>query len=285
MESIIMRAKIDWISISVQHRRIITQNDLGKWIVAEGIDGRDKKIAKYMLMYPGEFQTGKGRGVFTRSIMSPREGWSYFWTDNKPYSLLEITGRGCDRLSESNAILNMIDAYSDRLTRIDIAVDIETGIQPSEFISLRGDNKFKTDGHIKSDTGETYYVGNRKSDRWARVYRYNEPHPRAHLLRVEMVCKDVWAKACGRAVIDEGIDAVSRYLGDVFAWQSPLWEFSEDTDSASVETESISHQGGTERWLITQVIAAIDKLNSKGGEKAIMYFLNQVKANTGLSAD
>lgn len=281
---ILMNITIDWLSISIPLNRLFSRDENNSGYVIHAQPGTpEHKLSKMLLRARLQWEHGKGRAPFKSSIHSPLDGWTYFYGDDKPYSLLEITGRGCEELRKVDALLNLIEAFKSRLTRIDIACDIKSDIKPEEFSSLRDLTKFKSGAIMKSETGETVYVGSRTSDRYARVYRYNPPHPRADLLRVEMVCKDERAKAIGKALSSDPIDNIAFELGTVFAWQHKLWSFDEGNTGIDLSIPSNAHQANTERWLLTSVRSAIAALARKGDKTVIVYFLQQIYNDTGIT--
>lgn len=83
----------------------------------------------------------------------------------------------------------IFDTERLNFTRIDLAVDVSTNEKPSHVAPLIYPRKGTSTGHIESSTGETLYFGSRQSERMLRVYRYNAPHPRSHLLRWEWELK------------------------------------------------------------------------------------------------
>lgn len=273
-----MSAKVDWLSISIPNDRLInrvlseleTDHPLEK-------GSRSGKLRKYMLATANLWEQGKGRAPFSDSIHSPKGGWTYFWSPEKNYSLIEFTGRGCDQLIKWESLLPIIRDWSDRLTRIDIAYDFVTDINPKEFATYRDMSKFTSTSGYKSETGDTEYVGSQKSNRYARVYKYKPPHPRAGILRVEMVCKDERAKAVGRGIISDGITSVVKALGDAFCWQHPLWKDTDFGQPSDLSIPAETHQGNTERWLLTQVSAAIRKLHERGNKDFLLYWLGQME--------
>lgn len=274
----VMSAKVDWISISIPSERLITHqlSDLNElYPLVE--KGRASKLRRYMLQTAALWEHGKGRAPFSESIHSPKDGWTYFWSPEKNYSLLEITGRGCDNLIARNSIIPVLKDWHDRLTRIDIAYDFVTDINPADFVKYRDMSKFTSTSRYNTATGDTEYVGSQKSDRYARVYKYNPPHPRAGILRVEMVCKDERAKSVGRGIVSDGLSAVVHALGDAFAWQHTLWTDADFASPSDLSVPKENHQGNTERWLLTQVSSAIRKLHENGNKDFLLYWLGQME--------
>jgi hypothetical protein len=280
-----MDVHIDWLSISINTNRLFSRDfDISGYILSVPEKTREAKLAKWLLAQRKGMSEGKGRAPFSKSYHHEQNGWTYFYSDTHPYCLLEITGRGCAKAAEKGDLMGMMKDWHDRITRIDIACDFATDVTPIEFARMRDTKRFSSGSEMTSDTGDTCYVGSRKSDRYARVYKYKKPHPRAGLLRTEMVCKGDKAQAAASGIVSDGLLSVTRALGEVFVWTHPLWTFDNETQASDISIPSDTHQGNTERWLLTQVTAAIEKLYKKGGEELIVYFLNQVYDKTGLKA-
>jgi len=157
-----------------------------------------------------------------------------------------------------------LERCAQRITRIDIAVDIETSTHPSEFVEIVSHDRMRASGRQSSETGETCYVGSKKSDRYARVYRYYEPHPRAHLLRIEHVFRRKYAKSVAQAILGTSLTAAAAAAGKAFGWAHNDW----DVDAQEVADISITsperNAGGTVTWLVRSVAPAIRRLIADG---------------------
>lgn len=187
-----------------------------------------------------------------------------FLSPNIPHSLLEITGRGCERLSESPQSGQFLAAVSDRLSRIDVACDMLTDVRPGEFVAQRASGRFKAHSSFVSESGETEYIGSRTSNRYARVYRYNPPHERAHLLRCEFVLKAEDARETARAIMRDGLSSVVVALGKSFGWEHPVWQ-PDDVDAAIIPVwRPERKEGKTLYWLASTVAPLISRLHREG---------------------
>jgi hypothetical protein len=272
-----MDVKIDWLSISVPSGRLFSRDfDNKGYIINSPEKTREHKLARWVLAQRKSMAEGKGRAPFSKSYHSSQFGWTYFYSDTLPYSLLEITGVGCEYFAKKGDLLPLIRDWTDRSTRIDIACDFATETSPTEFAHAMLNGKFASGANMKSETGETVYVGSRKSDRYARIYKYNPPHPRAGILRAEMVCKGDKAQSACAGIVSSGLLAVTRALGEVFIWTHPLWTFDTDETAADISVPADTHQGNTERWLLTQVASAIEKLKKGGSDDFLVYWLGQI---------
>lgn len=281
-----MDAHVDWISISIPSGRLFSRDFNNNGFVMNAPENtREFKIGDWMLRQRKGMSEGAGRAPFKKSYHHKQNGWTYYYSDTLAYSLLEITGVGCAVALQNKSILPLLRDWSDRITRIDIACDFATEITPLEFSRMRDTKRFVSGAEMRSEQGVTVYVGSRKSDRYARVYKYNPPHPRSGLLRTEMVCKGDKAQSAARGIVSDGLQSVTRALGEVFVWTHPLWNFDEKTEPADISTPNDTHQGNTERWLLTQVLAAIEKLHKNGGDEFLVYFLNTVYDKTNVKSD
>lgn len=217
----------------------------------------------------------KSRAPYSDAWTLPDAGITLFAGIALNHCCVEISGSGCERLIEKNLLEEVIGAVVDRVTRIDIACDIQTDIKPHEFTALKTHNRMRSGGHQFSATGETEYVGSRTSDRFARVYRYNAPHPRAHLLRVEHVFRKEYAKKVAREIVLSPLESIASAAGLAFGWSHSVW------DTGSVESVDISiasverNQKNTVFWLITSVAPAFKRLCNDGAIRQPEEFLRQ----------
>ena len=133
----------------------------------------------------------------------------------------------------------------------------------------------RASGYQNSESGETCYVGSQKSDRYARVYRYNPPHPRADLLRIEHVFRRDYAKKVAAEVINSSVEAIAASAGLAFGWAHETWDVSQDQ---SVDI-SIIHEkratGKTVFWLIDSCASAFKRLCADGTIKDPEAFLRE----------
>jgi DNA relaxase NicK len=206
----------------------------------------------------------RSRAPYTDSWKLGDDGITLFASPNLNHCCVEISGQGCENLIEASLLADVLSCAKERITRIDIASDIETMVKPAEFVEKVNHERMRTSGHVLSDTGETCYVGSQKSDRYARVYRYSEPHPRAHLLRIEHVFRREYAKVVAAQITQSDIESVAKSAGNAFGWAHPVWNVTaaQEVDLSVVKAEPT--MGGTVFWLIKSVAPAFKKLVEKG---------------------
>jgi hypothetical protein len=259
-----MRAHVDWLTFTIP--MIYFGADTNAY--ANAIEGgfRDMfGVALREAAFGGAWQKQeRSRAPYTEAWTCPERGITLFASPNLTHACVEVSGQGCEYLLVQGLMNDVIRACKERLTRIDIACDIETTTRPEEFVKQTSHERMRTSGHVISDTGETCYVGSQKSERYARVYRYNPPHPRAHLLRVEHVFRKEYAKKVGSAIADSGIEQVAVSAGLAFGWAHTDWQPSV-VDSADISiVRERGTSGNTIYWLVNSVAPAFKRLCETG---------------------
>lgn len=210
------------------------------------------------------WQLEKGRGFYNFRIRNAETKVAVSWGDTNPHVYVECSGEACDLINRLGILENLIGKVATRTSRIDFAVDIETDISPNEFIVNIDGKAFKTSGHISSENGETCYIGSRKSERMARVYRYHKPHPRSHLLRVEAEYKGDAAKVAAAAVVAEGVRSACLAAHLPFRWGHPVWRPDDSTYTKLPARKYDTEQASTVRWLYGTVAQSLVKAHQSG---------------------
>lgn len=192
--------------------------------------------------------------------------WAYddirlFTGVNINHALVEVSGKGCETLREYGVLETLIDQVKSRATRVDIAYDI-LGVSPDEIVSAGYSGRFRTHSRIESDTGVTHYIGSPKSERYARVYKYAEPHPRANLCRIEVVHKKRYAKIMAVAIAEHGLTQAGLSALASYEFNHDAIPRSENDVLATVAIVKGSQQ--TLRWLLVQVAPAFKRLVKDG---------------------
>jgi hypothetical protein len=251
--------KVDWISFTVD----VGTSDDRQTHAMHGIIGDALRAlhpdAEDLMGLNATWLPLLGRKPYSAGDEWPGQHIRLYYHPRLPHALFEITGQGCEILNAKDALKVVLAFAQSRLTRLDIASDVSTDTRPSEFVAAGYSDRFKSHAHMVSSDGETFYVGGRSSDRFARVYRYNPPHERSHLLRIEYQLKRENARIASQVILDEGTPILSAQLANTFAWKhhDSLTDVLDDRELASWRPER--HQGKTEFWLETQVRPAIIK--------------------------
>lgn len=198
-----------------------------------------------------------------------------FASETLSHFTVEISGQGCERLIERGDMESLLERVKERVTRIDVACDIETAVKPTEFVSAMAHERMRSSGYQRSETGETCYVGSQKSERYARVYRYAEPHPRAHLLRIEHVFRREHAKMVAGTILVDGIDSASIAAGEAFGWKHHEWNPAKIMGS-KIPAVYVERGGGkTIFWLVNSVAPAFKRLCADGTIPSAEEFLQR----------
>lgn len=259
-----MTNKIDWISFSF--KRAIGGNDVRSeeetlmWSALEDL------LQDTFRPFIGEamWEVRPGRAPYEVCYHHQFSHLNLFWHTRLDHALVELSGGACDWLIERPWHRRFLELVTPRLTRVDLARDIKTNLDPVVFASHRDTLKFRSHSEFISDTGTTAYVGSRTSNRYARVYRYNEPHPRHKLLRVEMVSKAEDAKLLMPVLLKNGIEEAINLLGAKFGWSHPLWGTKPLNPAELATFRPERRQGKTVFWLADTVAPLLLRLENEG---------------------
>jgi len=206
----------------------------------------------------------RSRAPYTDAWKLGDGGITLFASPTLAHCCVEISGGGCEALISVGTLDRVLGCVADRVTRIDIASDIRTDTRPDVFVQRISHERMRASGYQKSETGETCYVGSQKSDRYARVYRYNPPHPRCDLLRIEHVFRREYAKVVAREMVAGNVDDVASAAGKAFGWAHPDWNAGDDNAAdISIVSERRS-TGKTVFWLTDTCATAFKRLCADG---------------------
>jgi len=259
-----MRSHIDWLTFTLP----MTYGDASENAYADAIENAFKGTFSPETLasaFGGEWKTReKSRAPYTDAWGMHETEITLFSSPNLSHCCVEISGQGCERLIAEEILPSILADVCERVTRIDIACDIETSTSPKDFVAETSHERMQSSGYQISATGETCYVGSQKSDRYARVYRYFKPHPRYKLLRIEHVFRRDYAKTVSKRIVEGGIDTLAGACGIAFGWSHYDWqpETSEDCDISYVKAER--KMGATVFWLIKSVAPAFKRLVNDG---------------------
>jgi hypothetical protein len=207
---------------------------------------------------------GYGRAPYTAGWKDDTKGVTVWAGGSCPHFCIEFSGKGLAYLRWANQEYAILEGFSSFFSRVDIAIDLEQGVSPQEFMKYRKGGRQLTNANLSSPSGDTCYIGSMHSERYMRVYRYSAPHPRSHLLRLEMVFRRAYAKQVGSQILALGLDAVAKTGLEEFGFGG-LVDFEENTPEADLSIYRPERNGGkTLRWIITQVAPAFKKLVKEG---------------------
>jgi len=266
-----VRTHIDWLTFTMTPRyNTFTQGEMsvadayGDAIEQAFVQTFGRELVEKAFGGKWEKQE-KARAPYTDAWNMKDCGITLFAGVHLTHCCVEISGIGCERLITLDCLSEVLGASHERTTRIDIASDIETETRPKEFVAKVNHERMRASGYQNSDSGETCYVGSQKSDRYARVYRYNSPHPRAHLLRIEHVFRREYAKVVAKQCLSNDVAEIAGAAGLAFGWAHKDWQPS-ISDSADISIVSAKREDGkTLYWLVNSVAPAFKRLCETGG--------------------
>jgi hypothetical protein len=274
-----MYTKIDWLSFTI---RFTLDNDSGlNETFAAAVTAMDELShdLRHILGFYGEGKATKGRTPYSHGYLMSDTKVQVYYRPNRNDILVELGGQACDIISASNNMPALLYIVRDTVTRIDIACDIECTTSPVAFAEDRDVKRFKAFSVAVSKSGETYYVGSRKSERYCRVYRYNDPHPRAKYLRVEYVVRDGSAKAIVDDLVLGGTDIIAAQFGNAYGWRHPSWVPAELTTQKPASHREERREGKTVFWLVDTIAPLLLRLHRDGVIELGEYIRDHIEAH------
>lgn len=267
---------IDYLSISVPIPNLLTQWDISyKEDIPFYVDDRTWRLSEYLVRQENWREHPKN-GIFKRHIQFLDIGVNYFDGHNS-VSLIQFSGKGMEVLRNDDSDFQLLTDWQDRLTRLDIATDIICDIEPEDIAKCRGASRLKDGGHHPSDTGTTWYIGSRKSDRFARVYRYDPPLPRSDRVRIEFQLNDEQAKHAAKNILDTDIFSYRNALFSLAGFNHPVLGDQKKTPRAT-SAPRLASKGGTVHWLHKAVLPAIRKIAENRDTEVLIAFESQLRA-------
>lgn len=240
-----MTTRIDWLSLSFKGGT-----------VPPNFGARVEMLATWLDCTPQDLMPRHhvpGRAPYNRC-----EGYrpvTIYWHTHKDGLLAEFSGAQLDVIGQD--VARELLAGDGKVTRLDLAVDYTN---PVDFDLLPAP---RTGGRMQSASGITHYYGSPKSDIMTRVYRYEPPHPRAGLTRVEHVYRRDAARRAAQAVLSGDAGALHRGRSAALglALAIPL-----DGPTARLTPAQAREKSAlkTVTWLQKQVAPALRALEASG---------------------
>lgn len=259
-----MDGKIDYLSFTVlQDYREVGQGEALQNAVVQALWAAHPSLAELCQELQG-WQAAGSRGHYGEGLFHPQTFISIRYGGHSNHILVEMPGTACQAARDAGLLEQIIQAAAPRLTRLDVAVDIPGGCSPAEFVGAGYNERFKAHASIVSEQGTTEYVGSMKSERFARVYMYAPPHPRAGVLRVEHVLRGDYAKGAAIEAAGGNISRLAALCGNTWGWRHDAWMPPFLTDGKLRASRADRHEPGRVRWLYQVVIPAITKAAAEG---------------------
>lgn len=243
-------SRLDWLSFTMDVNPFMTEG-----VAVLGAKDLAEQFNNAMGDYIAIDTPSVGRGRYPYRFSSDGDGFRVYWSPGQPEVLVEISGEGCERLHNAGTLKSVVNLALERLTRADIATDIQTKTDPTEFVENRTNRRHKSRETARTTTGTTEYIGSRKSDRYCRVYRYASPHPRSDYLRVECVFRGPQAVALARTWLEHGDDETAARAGNQYGWSHPDWEPHSKEKITAWRPDRKTHRRYL--WYKTQVVPAL----------------------------
>lgn len=252
------KAFIDWLSFTLDKPVCSVSNMLDNFRALLGAHPYLAEVIDIACPEP-EWKWGYGRAPY--KLGWRRTGITIYDSAYRAEMLIEMSGQFFKQLDGShvNAILQQ---YGKRSSRVDIAYDLKISERPAQMMERVGKSRIKARAVITSKTGETAYIGSRKSDQLVRIYQYDEPHPRAGITRVEYQARRKIAKAAIQAILDNDIDAVYSKTCDTFKLPECVHVDAEAADYQLERAERSTSK--TLMWIIGTCVPALKKLEEQG---------------------
>lgn len=268
-----MRHLIDWVSFTLPIiNDASTEASLNQSFESAFMEGLGDEVGGHLAALKWEHME-HGRAPYSDAWSVGDNGITVFWSEKRPEILLEISGKGCDYMRSVGLETRLLERVQMRLSRLDIATDIECDTKPDAFVAARTGRKASSIAHVESQTGATVYVGSRTSEQYVRVYRYAKPHPRSDLLRVEHVFRRKYARVIASEILVQGIIAVVGAIGARYGWAHSSWGVPADDSDPIKFPRPEREAGGTVFWLIKQAAPAFQRLVREGVIKDAEGFL------------
>jgi len=259
-----MDAKIDYLSFSIMEDMRGKNGEAESGTVVHGILREQVPLFGKDFVSQSSWEMGSPRGHYACSVFSPDTFAAVRWGGTANHILVELPGTACALARENGYIVGLIGSVAQRCTRLDVAIDIPDGGTPEHFVSYGYNERFSSHASIVSAEGSTEYVGSMKSERYARVYRYNPPHPRAGILRVEHVLRGSYAKAAAEFVGKNSLAELVSMCGASWGWRSPEWCPETATEGKLSVSRADRHSPSRVRWIHQCVVPALVKAHKEG---------------------
>lgn len=259
-----MDIKIDWLSFTVP--------------LTSGTGSRTEDTRDFLLKVVNQFTDNlltlvvdwrspeilQGKGFYASLIIDKATGARFSWGDINSHVFIELTGVACDAMRTAGILHLLLPIVAKRASRVDISGDTETELQPEHVIgSFYRDNDM-TYSLINTDDGQTVYIGSRKSEKFLRVYRYREPHPRAALLRIEFELKGDRAKQTIDEIMSNGTVQTFQKFSNGYKWDTDALFDDAWTEGKLKARKYDREPGGSLIWILEQVKPALIKAHRDG---------------------
>lgn len=246
---------IDWLSFTLPHDMPRTNDGpshgrLATWSLAEGVT--EWRSEKPRFGYSAAFCPSSFPGPVV-----------YCWPqDGRSHTHVQWSGSALSSNGRADALLHDTVAAGNRVTRLDLAIDIMAGDPLDVWVAAgRGEvlTTLRKRTMVTSDTGITVYLGSRSSDRFVRVYdkagQLGLPGP---WVRVELELKGDAANGIARFLAQEGVTPIMATVRAVVDCPTlPWWTDAFRGHDAVWGAPKIEARPDRSAWIAKQVVPAL----------------------------
>lgn len=271
---------VDYVSFTIPVPQLLDQwETMDRLDMGNLFDDRTTDFVEFLAKQEN-WRYFKNKGRFNQGVRFDDAGLSLLWGDKPDVTLAQFSGQGCKFLRDNDLIEGVLNAWLDKITRIDLAIDFESDADPEDVARQLSNKRFKTDAHEKSNTGVTWYVGSYKSDRFARVYRYSDKLKRGNTIRIEYQFSDGAARHASANILDKGIIMVMEELHNLYGWRHSDVVF--DREHAKYQSPPRPKtRAGKEYWLREQVLPSLEKEGLAGNIEILVWLRDQLNGIIG----
>lgn len=260
-----MQSALDWCSftLDIDHEPKTASDADHVWRVR--LKREHPELYAYMVGQGDVFDYRVGRPPYRYGFQRVDHACVAMAGSNTLTALYELSGRFFTNLKTLEQVQNLLAPIADRVSRLDVAIDMETDARPADFANTRTKAKSSTVGFMSSATGETVYIGSQKSDRYCRIYRYEEPHPRAALLRFEVVYRRGYAKSLAQTILEAtNWSQIAVSVENPYSFKHKSWQPGEETSLKIALPITTRDEDKTITWLYNTVAPALARMMTTG---------------------
>lgn len=263
---------VDWLSFTVPLAAKIHPDYIAPQDIVASLEAWSPDLALFIQGAVMAERDVISRRPYRSAIRFPNAGMTIAFGGQQNI-LFELSGIGCAVLREHGIHDTVVSDVRERITRLDVACDMKGDVHPQSVVDAMQCGRIRTKGATDSDTGQTRYLGSMKSDRFARVYRYHEPHPRAGVTRIECVARRDLAKSVAATIVRHGVVFAAQSMLNYYEIEG-METMHENAGKANAPAAQRT-KAGTMAWLIKQAAPAFRTLVREGYIRDPEYFIRK----------
>jgi DNA relaxase NicK len=259
-----MQTRLDWLSFTLPIDYEPHDAAQAQWFCRAALTDIGSNLKDLIFANPN-WEYGAGRAPYKYGFSSPNHDIMMYVGSNTSTVLYELSGRFWERCTDLDVVKDLLLPIKDNVTRIDVSTDMETKTRPTDFANSRTKGNSLSVGYLKSPDGETVYLGSMKSDRYARIYRYEHPHPRSDLLRFEVVYRRDFSKSLAEAILQAAHwSDLAQAVERPYKFAHPDWKIGEQSDLRVELARTTREEDTTVIWLYKTCAPSLARLVAAG---------------------